>query len=371
MKHAAMSTVTIIIIAIVSFLILLPILTGLLKSADAAEIENTCRGSVALRGFQGDTAANTFGLAPGTPLLCETQHIQVPAVPSATDDALARKAAVKRDIGEHIVRAWRMFGNGLVENPFLQSTFADQNCFMAYTFTIDPKQLKNNEKIDVEEMYSYLFQEAHDVTVSNPCYNGGGKCVADVTECQAPMSNAKTLPQPCGAPHEKVCCTASSECENKGGRCHVSPTGHFAGCPTGELSFLDFSCRGRAGFGSAAYCCVSKDRAITFADAVQYSGGPGAIILPHADTKFAFTNEGQYGIMFVGSKQTCGDDCKTTSGLLGGIGGLTFGVVGLAVGSTVGYILTEEDAGSQSIVIADLENLHKMCPGGIAGGAYE
>lgn len=146
-KAVARSFLILLLIAILSFAIIIYAIQQFFTRADQEVDEQACRASILTRVKSTLRVLKVVELNP-FPIVCKTQHKVLEG----------DEEQVKMQISSLSAKCWWMFLNGEYGNIFnkLQLT-SDQKCFICYTFTIADK----NIKIKGEELMNYMSENSY------------------------------------------------------------------------------------------------------------------------------------------------------------------------------------------------------------------
>ncbi|PIN70036.1 hypothetical protein COV93_03145 [Candidatus Woesearchaeota archaeon CG11_big_fil_rev_8_21_14_0_20_43_8] len=330
---------------------------GIADAGSSLSDELSCRGTVGWRGTYSQQGTVTKTVLPNPPLLCKQQHLTLPLDKTASDP----NKALMKDISDKMARCWWQFGEGLVDNPFLQSAFSEQQCFQCYSLSIDNDKIGVKEKVTGDDLIKYMNENSYiPYFTGDSCHNGAGHCSNDAS-CSSvknyglsPWISEKTTK--CENKGD-YCCYKKTACENHDGYCQVS-----AGvCPSGYREVTDYSC------SSKEKCCIPKEKVDTYFDYIQFAKGQGAVMLKKS---LVIDPKETYAIAFMGSKDNCGTWCKLLGGGGGAIAGLLSSFVvtpvgGAAVGITAGIAIKEymsSNPTTQYVIFATQDELNKLCP---------
>ena len=150
-KAVARSFLVLLLIAILSFTIILYAINQFLTRSSRVVDEQACRASILTRVKSTIRVAKVVEVNP-FPIVCKTQHKVIEG----------DKEQVMMQISDLSARCWYMFLNGEYGNIFdkLQLT-SDQKCFICYTFGIADKNIKitRDELMDYMDEHYYITKE--------------------------------------------------------------------------------------------------------------------------------------------------------------------------------------------------------------------
>ncbi len=231
-----MTTLASIVIVIVGGLLLTKSFVSISKNAEDPERENLCKLFNSLADSINPSVGDaTIDVAPDA---CTTISKDIPEkkYEQSTEGA-------KRNMADLALKCWDMFLSGKSDKLFGGKFYkSESKCFICYA--VNYKKGKDFKSISNTELNDYFAKPTIARDTSDRCnIAGGGKCM-DTCSTELPRE-VKRYKGTCKAT-EKCCMPDSQnkECEAKGGRCIVAPTGEFTDnypkwkCPSGQSCYI-------------------------------------------------------------------------------------------------------------------------------------
>lgn len=273
-----LSTLGEILLIVIATSLIITVFTVASSRADEKTSENLCRGFNALRfGTQVETPVGNINLAPKA---CKTinKKDDIPSKDYAKH-INGPKAGAIAEVRDLMARCWWMWLEGNQQNMFQSKWYNLQNgCFICYTFSVD----KGTGSISYQELANSLNVPYYAVDSSDRCASAGqgGKCMAS---CDKNSDFPKEVASNRCKPGLK-CCTASDECENKGGSCSSREK---------YVPYDKWKCK-------SGSCYIKEENMASYLDYIQgtreVSGGAGRVLFGDNE---GFKSGSKYAVTFV------------------------------------------------------------------------
>ena len=318
-KKAITTSFAVILIAIVSFLVILVVISVLKEEGDEEAAIQLCRISIAAREKTGIK----------TPVIGTEREVAPLICPTAKAEDVGKgmtKEEVMKYFANKIAKCWYKYQEGNVKDVFKGSVLTTK-CQVCQPFNVKEwKDYKKDDKITNEDLVVFMYNSVYKVREEDDdCKNFGGYCVKGEDECEKLSEERKADfddkefktddDSKCKKEEEnKICCYSPYDCLNKGGICSDDAQ---------DITYREYdkwSCPN-------GKCWIKEENYYTYLDYVQSYGGSGVVVVLTQDIK-----PGQsYATSFASPTLNCGDFCNKAAipgevvSILG-LGGVALGV---------------------------------------------